>query len=140
MLSKKPESLWSGFVHNDTFKREGGIWVAQRLLSLGKPRTAIFATNDVLGEAAMFAIRERGLKIPDDISFLLFDDVPWALLTTPRITVVSQPAHSLGFIGLERLVQRLEGADRLDPVPLKMVLQPQLIVRESCAAHPRCGL
>lgn len=119
-----------------TFKRESGFQAAQRLLSMEVPPTAIFAANNVLGEATMFAIREYGLAIPDDISLVIFDDVPWTSLTSPKVTVVAQPTHSLGFLSMELLVQRLEKADKAQRAPLKTVLQPEFIVRESCAPYP----
>jgi LacI family transcriptional regulator len=119
-----------------TFKRESGFQAAQRLLSMQAPPSAIFAANNVLGEAAMFAIRERGLEIPSDISLVIFDDVPWTSLTSPRVTVVAQPTHSIGFLGMELLVQRLEKANKAQRAPLKTVLQPEFVVRESCAACP----
>jgi len=122
-----------------TFMRESGSQAAQRLLSLDQPPTAIFAANNVLGEAAMFVIRERGLKIPDDISIILFDDVPWASLTTPRVSVVAQPTYSIGRVGMERLAQRLHGTDETERMPMKMVLQPKLIIRESCATYSPPG-
>lgn len=116
-----------------TFKREDGTVATQKLLALPQPPTAIFATNNVLGEAALFALREQGLRVPDDISLVQFDDVPWASLTTPQITVVAQPAYDLGVIGLERLVQRLQGSGEHEHAPFKMMLEPELIVRASCA-------
>jgi LacI family transcriptional regulator len=118
-----------------TFKKEGGFEAAQRLLDLEKRPTAIFAANNVLGEAAMFAIRERGLGIPHDISLIIFDDVPWASLTSPTVTAVAQPTHSLGFLSMELLVQRLEKANKAQRAPLRTVLQPGFIVRESCAPY-----
>ncbi|MCL5074481.1 MAG: LacI family DNA-binding transcriptional regulator [Chloroflexi bacterium] len=116
-----------------SFKREAAYDAIQKLFSLQRPPTAIFATNNVLGEAAMFALRERELRIPEDVSLILFDDVPWARLTTPQVTVVSQPAYDLGFIGLERLAQRLQETEGPKLRPVKIELQPELIVRQSCA-------
>ncbi len=116
-----------------TFMRESGHQAAHRLLSMGEPPTAIFAANNVLAEATLFVLRERGLRIPGDISLILFDDVPWASLTTPRISAVAQPEHSLGFVGMERLIQRLQETDEAEYPPTKIMLQPELIIRESCA-------
>lgn len=117
-----------------TFRRESGRQAAQVLLSLDDPPTAIFAANNVLGEATLFVIRERGLKIPDHISLGIFDDVPWASLTSPAITVVAQPAYRLGFLGMERLIHRLRGEEESDQAPKRVVLRPELIVRGSCKA------
>lgn len=119
-----------------SFKRESGFEALDALLGLDAPPTAIFAANNVLGEAALFGIRQRGLVIPDDISLLLFDDVPWASLTSPRLTLVSQPARTLGTVALERLVQCLQSTDK---TPMqRVVLEPELVIRESCAP-PKIG-
>ena len=127
----------SNLVPVGDFKRDSGFQRAQRLLNLDDPPTAIFAANNVLGEGALFAIRERGLSIPDEISLILFDDVPWTSLTNPAVSVVAQPAHSLGFLGLERLAQRLqEGEENVRP-PVRTILQPELVIRESCGPCSR---
>ncbi len=122
----------SNLIQATTFKRESGFQSTHVLLSLDNPPTALFATNNVLGEAAMFAIRERGLKVPEEISLIMFDDVPWTALTSPRVSVVAQPARNLGFVGMERLAQRLKEGNKT--APQKIVLQPELVLRESCAA------
>jgi len=120
-----------------SFKRESGIHAAQRLLSLPDPPTAFFAGNNALGEAALTVIRERGLSIPADISLIMFDDVPWACHTSPRLTVVNQPTHDLGYIGMEVLDRRLRALEEGTEIARqKTILMPELIVRESCA-EPR---
>ena len=116
-----------------TFKGESGHKAARELLSLKNPPSAIFATNNVLGQAAMFVINDRGLQIPEDISFIIFDDVPWASLTNPSVTVVSQPTYQLGYEGMELLHERLDPEEGGQNEPKKLVLDPQLIVRESIA-------
>jgi LacI family transcriptional regulator len=116
-----------------SFRRESGFDAVKQLLTLDQPPTAIFATNNVLGEAAMFALRERGFRIPDMVSLLMFDDVPWASLSSPRLTVVTQPTYDLGFTSMERLFQRLQEPAPSRRGPIKAVLQPSLVVRESCA-------
>lgn len=117
-----------------TFRRESGRQAAGELLSMDKPPTAIFAANNVLGEAALFVIREKGLRIPEEISLGIFDDVPWASLTAPPITAVAQPAFQLGHLSAERLISRLEEEDSAAP-PACVTLDPKLIVRQSCRAY-----
>jgi LacI family transcriptional regulator len=117
-----------------TFRRESGREAAGELLSMDKPPSAIFAANNVLGEATLLVIRERGLRIPEEISLGIFDDVPWASLTAPPITAVAQPAFQLGHLSAERLITRLEEEDSAAP-PTCVTLDPALIIRESCRAH-----
>jgi LacI family transcriptional regulator len=117
-----------------SFKGETGIDATKRLLSLPNPPTAVFAANNALGEAALTVIREAGLNIPDDVSLVMFDDVPWACLTEPRITVVNQPTHDLGFVGMEVLDRHLRARDEGNEIARqKTMLMPELIIRESCA-------
>ena len=120
-------------VHIGTFKRESGLEAAERLLGLHQPPTALFAANNVLAESAMFAIRERGLHIPADISLALFDDVPWASLSLPALTVVSQPTHELGAVAVEQLIHRLQASRPKEMRYERTVLESTLIVRDSCA-------
>ncbi len=117
-----------------TFKGESGINAAKKLLSLKDPPTAIFATNNVLGEASLCVIHELGLKLNDDISFIIFDDVPWASLTNPSITVVAQPTHNLGYLGLEVLHRRLKMKEEGEEIsPQRTILKTELIIRNSCS-------
>jgi LacI family transcriptional regulator len=124
-------------VEQASFKSESGSAAAQRLLSLADPPTAIFAANNQLGEATYKEIRASGLTIPNDISLVVFDDVTWASLVTPPLTVVSQPTHKMGYLAMELLHHKLEtveegGAD----IPRKSTLCPELIIRASCGKPP----
>ncbi len=117
-----------------TFKKDSGIAAAKRLLSSTNPPTAIFAANNALGEAVVSVIRNLNLEIQKDISLIIFDDVPWTSLSYPRITVVSQPTHSLGYLGLEILDRQLKASNEKEKrVNQKTILLPKLIIRESCA-------
>jgi len=127
--------LQKDLIQMGSFKRENGAQAVHRLLSLPQPPSAILVSNNVLGEAVIGALRERNLQIPDDISLVMFDDVPWASLTSPRITVVAQPTYSIGFISMELLERRLREEDGEDFAPTRTILQPELIIRESCVPY-----
>jgi LacI family transcriptional regulator len=120
-------------VQQVSFKRESGIEAVDQLLALPEPPSAIFAANNLLGEMAMFAIRAHGLRMPEDISLLMFDDVPWASLTTPQITVVAQPISHLGSCAVEQLILRLQNPAATVQEARTVVLESELIMRESCA-------
>ncbi|MGB4137600.1 MAG: LacI family DNA-binding transcriptional regulator, partial [Microbacterium sp.] len=78
------------------FTRDTANASAQLLLDVDPPPTALVAGNNVLGEAALNAVRDRGLRVPEDISIVMFDDVPWAKLVEPPMTVIAQPSWQLG--------------------------------------------
>jgi DNA-binding LacI/PurR family transcriptional regulator len=93
---------------------------------------AVFVSNFDMATGAFQIIKEKGVKIPDDIGFLMFDDSVWTSLVTPSVTAISQPVYALGTTAAELLFQRiLNGSDYMEKKPVKVVLQTKLIVRES---------
>ncbi|MDQ3869991.1 MAG: LacI family transcriptional regulator [Chloroflexota bacterium] len=121
-------------VHYGEFNQAAGFRMAQRLLATSPPPTAIFAANNFIAFGAIRALREAGLRVPDDMSVVAFDDLPpeWAI--DPFLTVVAQPAYEIGQRGAELLLGRLAHDDASEPST--MVLPSKLIVRRSTA--PPC--
>ena len=113
------------------FKEQGGYIAANKLLDLSIPPTAIFSTNNLMTLGVLKAIHERGLKIPEDISIVGFDDMPWLSFFTPPLTAVRQPIYEIGKIAAELLLERLKG--KATGQYQKIVLKPELIVRGSSA-------
>ena len=95
--------------------------------------TAIFAANNTLAHHAWQVLRRLGLRLPDDISLVGFDDVPWMAMVDPGITVVAQPTLEMGRKAAELLLRR--SADPAAPRTVE-TLQPTLIVRGSTASPP----
>lgn len=116
------------------FTRRTAYASALRLLEVPSRPTALIASNNVLGEAMLEAVHDRGLTVPDDISMTMFDDVPWAHLVRPAMTTIAQPAERMG-----------EAAVRLvtDPHPstTPLVLPTEMILRQSVRAwhEPRAA-
>jgi LacI family transcriptional regulator len=108
----------------------------ETLLDSASP-TALFAANNELAEQAWRVLRRRGLAIPDDISLVGFDDVPWMEMVDPPITVIDQPTIELGRSAARLLLRRLDGGPLLPPSI--EVLQPRLVVRGS-TARPRAAV
>ena len=106
----------------------------EALLDSASP-TAVFAANNELAEQAWRVLRRRGLRIPDDVSLVGFDDVPWMEMVDPQITVVDQPTIELGRSAARLLLRRLHGGPSL--APEVEVLQPRLLVRGSTGPSPR---
>jgi LacI family transcriptional regulator len=105
-----------------------GYHSAQRLLSSGEPFTAVLAGNDLIALGAVHALREAGLRVPEDISVVGFDDVEEAAHYDPPLTTVRQDFDKLGRESVEYLVSLIED----DSIPIhQRVLYPELIVRES---------
>ena len=99
------------------------------LLTLTPPLTALYASGYSGGLAAMTVLREHGLRIPHDIAFTMFDDVTWGEFIDPPLTLLRNPAETLGRVAMELLFARLAEHDRPQQ---EIVLQPELVVRRSC--------
>lgn len=89
---------------------------------------AIICANDLIAEGALFAVSERGLRVPEDIAITGFDDVDRARYVVPPLSTVRQPLIDLGAAGARALLQSLDGVQ----VPLSLTLPSSAIVRASC--------
>jgi len=117
------------------FKELGGYRAASALLALERRPTAIFAVNNLMTMGALKAMHEARLRIPDDISMVGFNDMPWLPLLQPPLTAICQPTYEIGTRAAQLLFHRLQGSADL-PIEA-VVLQPELIVRDSTAPPPR---
>jgi LacI family transcriptional regulator len=109
---------------------------ANKLLALPDRPTAIFAFNDNIAIGAMQAARARGLRIPDDLSIVGFDDVEHATIVTPALTTVRQPLAEMGRTAVSLLSRLLEGQSF---ETLHVDLATRLVVRDS-TAPPKTAL
>jgi len=111
------------------FSEEGGHRAMRSLLEGPLPPTAVFAASDVMAVGALVAIREAGLRVPEDVAVVGFDDIPVARLITPPLTTVAQFQENLGVRAAGMLLERLDGKaperGRSEEMPY------ELIVRES---------
>lgn len=113
-------------------RQPSGYEQALHLLRLPEPPTAIFALNHLLLLGTMLAVRDRGLRAPDDVSLVGFDETPWSKLLEPALTTVGQPTGMLGTAAANLLIDRL---DRGYTGPAREVmLPPTLFVRSSTRA------
>jgi LacI family transcriptional regulator, galactose operon repressor len=110
-----------------------GYPFTKHLLARQKPFTAIFAYNDISAIGAIRALMEQGLRVPQDISVLGFDDIPGAAFHTPSLTTVRQPLNRMGEVAAQTLLDRIEGRKEY---PSEIAIEPELVVRESTANAP----
>ncbi|HEY6804182.1 MAG TPA: LacI family DNA-binding transcriptional regulator [Pyrinomonadaceae bacterium] len=102
-----------------------------KLLELEQRPTAVFARNDFTALGALNAIKRAGLRIPDDIAIVGYDDVPLAQHTSPTLTTVRQPTREQGQCAAEFLLNRIEGDSEQERV--ERTFECELIIRESTA-------
>ncbi len=112
------------------YQQQTGYETTKRLLQTVNPfPTAIFASNDLSAFGAMDAARESGLRIPNDLSIIGFDDIPQASLVYPKLTTVRQPLEQMGRVAVKMLLEQIEDRSRS---PQRVTLATELIIRDSC--------
>lgn len=113
------------------FLQPSGYAGATTLLGRQQRPTAIVVSNDVMAFGVMEAVRDHGLRIPEDISIIGFDDIPQAASVHPPLTTIRQPLEEMGRVAAQLLLEIIEN----DNQPGKHIALPtQLIVRHSCQA------
>lgn len=109
-----------------------GYVFAKRFLSRNhEPFTALFAYNDSSAMGAIRAISEAGLRVPEDISVVGFDDIQSAAYSNPALTTVRQPLQKMGEIAARTLLNRIENRE---PYVGEITVEPEFVVRGSTAA------
>jgi len=120
-------------VEGESANTSGGFEATKNLLTGNKQPTAIFAVNNLTAVGVISAIREFGLRVPEDIAVGCFDDIDLASQLFPFLTVMAQPAETFGTLATQLVLQRING--KAPPRPRVVILAADLIVRQSSGAH-----
>jgi LacI family transcriptional regulator len=105
-----------------------GYSFAKQLLARKHPFTALFAYNDIAAIGSIWAFREAGLRVPEDISVIGFDDIPGAAYANPGLTTVRQPLVKMGQIAAQTVVDLIEGRGHYVP---EIAIEPEFVIRQS---------
>ncbi len=114
------------------YRSISGARLTHQLLETDNKPTAIFAANNVIALGAIDALRAHGLRVPQDMALVCFDDLPNTSRLFPFLTVAVQPAYDLGANAAQLLLSRLESEEL--PPPRQVILPTRLIIRHSCGA------
>jgi LacI family transcriptional regulator len=110
-----------------------GYPFAKQLLARKHPFTALFAYNDISAIGSIWAFREAGLRVPEDISIVGFDDIPGAAYANPGLTTVRQPLLKMGQIAAQTVVDLIEGRGEYVP---EIAIEPEFVARQSTGPAP----
>lgn len=133
-IEPDPRLVWQEAMDETFGDVEGfelGRLGARELLSRPDPCTAIFAINDMYALGAGAGVRDLGLRAPEDISIVGFDDIPFAEMADPPLTTVRQPFREMMGSVVSLLIDRLQGAN--DEPATHRTVEPELVVRASTA-------
>ncbi|MDE3178841.1 MAG: LacI family DNA-binding transcriptional regulator [Acidobacteriota bacterium] len=117
-----------GVIAEGNHRVEGGETGVEALLKMGTPPTAILCSNDLTAIGAMAALQKKGMRIPDDISVVGFDDIYFARLAQPPLTTVNLPRDRVGALAFEALQKIMRSKMRMGE---KYVVETRLVVRKS---------
>lgn len=112
---------------------EVGYIATQKLLAKNEPFTAIFAFNDISAIGAIRALQESGLRVPEDVSVVGFDNIHIAAYNYPSLTTVRQPLFEMGKLAVQTLLKNFALFEKDEPVSQTVTVEPDLIVRNSTA-------
>jgi LacI family transcriptional regulator len=127
-------SLREELIQQGDFYHESGFKGGSALLALPRPPTAIFAASDQMAFGVYEAVRQRGLRVPDDISVVGFDDLPEARWASPPLTTIRQPLAEMGLVAARTVLRLAQGEEIETP---RIELATDLVVRDSTAAINR---
>ena len=125
------------FIYEGDFKTTGGQRAAAEILRLKPMPTAIVSGNDLMAIGALRELKSAGLRVPQDVSVIGFDDISFAALSEPQLTTIITPRAEIGEAAVEALIHMIKAEDN---VGREFKISTQLVVRESSgAARPQGG-
>ena len=109
-------------VEQGDYLETGGLAAMERLFARGLSFSAVFCANDQTAYGARLTLFRRGLRVPEDISLVGFDDLPTSSYMTPPLTTVRQPTYEIGRLAAQGIVQMIRKQPvALDPIPLTLM-------------------
>ena len=130
LITSIDSASWTEVDGTHPMSPEIGYLPTRALLSTTHDFTAIFCFNDIAAIGAIRALKEAGLRVPEDVSVVGFDDIQSAAYSTPSLTTVQQPLKEMGKLGARILLERIANPEKTE-LAAEIVMQPALIVRES---------
>lgn len=118
-------------VHETDASWEGGYVMMKKLLENGIRATAVFAFSDFMAIGIMKALRDYGIRVPEDLAVMGYDDIDFCELTVPRLTTIDLSKFRLGKRAMELLVQKINADPTHDNEHQQIIMEPKLVVRES---------
>lgn len=130
-LEKCGLPLRTEYIENGKYQEELAGNAFLRLMKLPEPPDAVFCGNDEMALGVLRAAKKTGVRIPDQVGLIGFDNIPVCQYTSPALTTVNQPTYTIGNLCCEKLIYSM--TDKDDSIGgANLVLRPDLILRESC--------
>jgi DNA-binding LacI/PurR family transcriptional regulator len=128
-IEQRKDYFWEG-----DFLKESGYRGGKRFLEMAEPPTAVFAANDYMALGTYQAIAEGGLRIPEDIALVGFNDIEFTAMKGIELTTIGQKKFEMGALAVKALVEKIEGGESKSCTK-EILLKPELIIRKTCGYH-----
>lgn len=126
-----------GQIHDNSPSAEPGYRLTREFIASGEPFTALFAFNDISAMGAIRALTEAGMRVPEDVSVIGFDDIESAAYQKPGLTTVRQPLRKMGQLAAENVLHKIvQSGDEASVPPSEIIIEPELIIRATTAVPP----
>jgi LacI family transcriptional regulator len=116
-------------VRGESWLHSSGFEAMKELLAKKQLFTAVFVQNDRMARGAIIALRQAGLRVPEDVSIVGYDDIPEAEYSDPPLTTIRQPMQEVGKAAASMLIKMI---DEPDTAPLQVLFPTELVIRSSC--------
>ena len=113
------------------FTQEKSRQAINEFMEMDKPPTALFTCNEAMTAGALMSLKEKRIRIPQDVSIIGWDNPGWAGFLSPGLTVIDQASHSMGVMAFQTLLAEMKG-EKIRQSDRNLVLKPELVIRESC--------
>jgi LacI family transcriptional regulator len=130
-LKKHGLEVDKSLITGEDFSTENGYKQTRILFSMDNPPTAIFALSNLISLGVIKAINEIGLKIPDDVSLICFDEQPYSAFLSTPLTTIEQKKYEIGQIAVNVIIKEMENKSEENRKTVKMKIKTNLIIRES---------
>jgi LacI family transcriptional regulator len=114
------------------YKEDGGVLAMQQLLQSGVQFSAVVCANDQMVSGAISVCLEQGIRVPEDLSFVGYDNIPFARYISPKLTTVNNPIHEMGKMAALWLLRHIY---KNDQIAVANIFTPELVERESAIAR-----
>jgi len=114
------------------FSMQSGYQAAEQILDMSERPTCVFCASDQMACGVISRLHAEGVRVPQDISVMGFDDIELAEFYVPRLTTIRQNRRQLGITAAQRVLASLRGESNAE-IPLECIIDVELVVRDSCA-------
>jgi LacI family transcriptional regulator len=120
------------------YTRESGYKLAQKIVVMKDKPDAVYSSNDIMAIGLLHAFADKGIRVPEDIAIVGYDDIEMAGLPGVDLTTISFRRDAMGAVAVDRLIEKIEGSS--SDIVTRTLLDPVLTIRKTCGFYQKGGV